>query len=295
MAKCGTSSLSRYLQQHPDVFISARKEPRFLTSQCHKFPENGPKDHLVKKWYVKNFEEYAALFENAEAKAIGEASADTLYFYKDTIPVIKKYLGEPKIIIILRNPVKRAFSGFQHLVRDDREFLPFEEALMEEQKRIKENWELIYHYKEASRYYEPVKAFLEAFPNVKILLTEDLNKHPQKTLDEIFDFLNLEPVTINTEAKFNISGKPKSRILHKAILEDSLFKKAVIRPLARMFFKTKESRGKVINWVWRKNMERLQIPVTIENQLYEEFRDDTLKTEKLIGRDLSFWRRGPVA
>jgi hypothetical protein len=60
-AKCGTSSLSEYLRQHSEVFISANKEPRFLSSQHMNGPLGGPKDDTVEEWYVKDFEGYAVL------------------------------------------------------------------------------------------------------------------------------------------------------------------------------------------------------------------------------------------
>src|SRR5688572_23745369 len=86
-AKCGTSSLHKYLEQHPEIFMSEVKEPRFITSQVNPFPVNGPGDHKVEAWYVKKFADYQKLFEGAENyKAVGESSADTLYFYKDSIP-----------------------------------------------------------------------------------------------------------------------------------------------------------------------------------------------------------------
>src|SRR5688572_32259706 len=89
-AKCGTSSLHSYLAQHPEIFMSRKKEPRFITSQCTPLPLKGPKDHRVEKWYVKTFPEYTNLFKEAKAhKVIGESSADNLYFYKYSIPVIK--------------------------------------------------------------------------------------------------------------------------------------------------------------------------------------------------------------
>ncbi len=55
MAKCGTSSLAQYLQQHPEVFISKQKEPRYFSSQCMPFPINGPKGDKLEDWYVKKF------------------------------------------------------------------------------------------------------------------------------------------------------------------------------------------------------------------------------------------------
>lgn len=289
MAKCGTSSLSKYLQQHPEIFISEQKEPRFLSSQVMDFPMNGPKDDQVESWYVKDFESYKNLFNNATQKAIGEASADTLYFYKGTIPVIKQYLGNPKIIIIIRNPVKRAMSAYTHLLRDNREFFSFEEALMREHERIRDNFELIYHYKEASKYYEPIKAFMEAFNHVKVILNEDLQSKPEETLGEIFDFLEVKNhYAIDTSLKHNKSGLPKNRMLQEFFQEGNLVRMAV-RPLARTFFPTKEKRIRVFNWITGKNLKEMKMAPETKALLINEFKDDIQKTATLINKDLNFY------
>jgi hypothetical protein len=289
MAKCGTSSLSKYLQQHPDVFISEQKEPRFLSSQVMRFPMNGPKDDLVESWYVKDFESYKKLFQHATQKIIGEASADTLYFHQGTIPIIKQYLGNPKIIIIIRNPVKRAMSAYTHLLRDKREFLSFEEALMREQERIRDNYELIYHYKEASKYYEPILAFMQAFEHVKVILNEDLQRKPEQTLNEIFDFLGAEiQSSIDTSVKHNQSGLPKNKILQEFFQEGNMVRKAV-RPIARTIFPTKEKRIRVFNWITGKNLKEMTMKPETKALLINEFKEDVHKTSALINKDLSFY------
>src|SRR5687768_13206013 len=236
-AKCGTSSLHKYLEQHPEIFMSKVKEPRFITSQVTPFPLNGPGDDKVEAWYVKKYDDYLKLFEGAESYPIaGESSADTLYFYKGSIPVIKQYLGDPKIIIMLRNPVKRAFSAYQHLVRDLREDLSFEDGLKEESNRIRNNWELIYHYTAVSMYYDSVKAFLENFSSVKIILTEDQEKRPQQSIRDIFRFLEVDPnCDVNTEIRYNMSGKPKSQWIHKFFFEGNMARR-LAQPIARTFF-----------------------------------------------------------
>lgn len=289
MAKCGTSSLSQYLQQHPDIFISEKKEPRFLSSQCMSMPLGGPKDAEVEDWYVKGFEDYERLFEQASEQAIGEASADTLYFYEGTIPVIKKYLGNPKIIIILRDPVKRAFSAYQHLIRDDRETRSFKESLEQEEQRIKENYELIYHYKKASEYYEPIKAFQDSFDHVKVVLSEDLSKEPNGVLTELFQFLDVEPsFRIESQLMHNVSGKPKSRLLHQTLQGDNALRK-MIRPVARTILPSKEARIRVTNKIFNKNLDRMSIDPQMSKELYSYFSGDIKKTAELINKDLSHW------
>jgi len=289
-AKCATSSLHKYIAQHPEIFMSKKKEPRFITSQCTLLPLNGPKDHLVEAWYVKTYPEYCDLFKEAgNFKVIGESSADTLYFHKKTITVIKQYLGDPKIILVLRNPVKRAFSAYNHLVRDDRESLSFEEALQHEQQRIDNNWELIYHYRAVSRYYEPVKAFLENFSRVKVILNEDLARQPEKTLREVFEFLEVDPEfkVQNLKIKHNMSGKPRFRWLHNFLFEGHPIRDFV-RPAVH-FFLPRKVRENVSLKIQQSNLQPMKIDPATASMLKNEFQDEVLKLQDLLQKDLSRW------
>ncbi len=289
--KCGTSSLHKYMDQHPQVFMSRIKEPRFVSSQVTPFPLKGPKDDKVEGWYVKKYEDYVKLFEGAEGyKAIGDASADTLYFFRGTIPVIKQYLGDPKIIISLRHPVKRAFSAYQHLVRDLREELSFEEGLMEEPNRVKNNWELIYHYTAGSMYFDSVKAFMDNFTNVKVILNEDQEKRPQQVLREIFRFLEVDPeVDINTDIRYNISGKPKSQWLHQFFFEGNMARR-LAQPIVRKLF-SNETRLRIAQKIQEKNLTRLTINPETKARLQAFFEEEIRKMEDLLKRDLSVWRK----
>jgi hypothetical protein len=290
-AKCGTSSLHKYLEQHPDIFMSRLKEPRFISSQVTPFPLNGPGDHKVEAWYVKKYDDYVKLFEGADGySAIGESSADTLYFYKDTIPVIKQYLGDPKIIILLRHPVKRAFSAYQHLVRDSREDLSFEDGLKEEPNRIKNNWELIYHYTAVSLYYDSVKAFMDNFSSVKVVLTEDQEKRPQQLIRDIFRFLDVDPnCDVDTEMRFNMSGKPKSQWLHQFFVQGNMARR-LAQPLLRTIF-SPEARLRIAMKIQEKNLTRMTINPETKVKLHKYFEADIQKLEGLLNRDLSVWRK----
>jgi hypothetical protein len=289
-AKCGTSSLHTYLAQHPQIFMSKKKEPRFISSQGMKFPLNGPKDSGVESWYVKTFDEYVKLFESANGyQVVGESSADTLYFYSHTIPTIKKYLGNPKILILLRNPVKRSYSAYQHLVRDMREEYSFEEALQHESERIRNNWELIYHYRNVSRYYEPVKAFLENFSDVKIVLNEDLEKQPANTLRDIFNFLGVSQdfEVKDTSVKYNLSGKPRSRWLHNFFFKGHPLQ-GLMRPVVRVFFPG-ETRKRISLRIQQMNLRRTKINPETANKLLEEYKGEIEQLQQLTSLDLSRW------
>lgn len=289
--KCGTSSLACYLSQHPEIFISGQKEPRFLSSQGAPLPLGGPRDDAVEAWYVKDFSAYQQLFSAATEPARGDASADTLYFYQYTIPVIRKILGHPRIIILLRDPVQRAFSAWKHLVRDKREGLSFKAGIEQEEARIRKNYELIYHYTAASLYYEPVRAFLESFQDVKVLLTEDLSAKPRELLSEVFKFLNVDAGFVcDTSVKFNMSGIPKNRRWHKVLINPGHPLRQILHPLTRSILPL-SWRKKLISLLLSKNYNQLCLNIDLAQQLSRRFEADIARLEPLIKRDLSLWRR----
>ncbi len=286
-AKCGTTSMSEYLKQHPEVFISNVKEPRFLSSQDDHSPLQGPGDAKRESRYIKDYNAYQALFQSTQKyRAIGEASADTLYYHQKTIPAIKKYVGDqPKIIIMLRDPVKRAFSAYQHLVRDQREILSFEEGLQKEKERIKQRYELIWYYRGVSSYYEAVKAFTENFDQVHVIINEDIRSRASDVFREVFNFLEVDTdFTVDTSIRYNQSGVPQSKWLHQFLFEDHWLKK-VIRPITHRLTSSK-FRQKTSNDMLNRNLQRMSINPDTAELLRLEFQDEKLRLEQLLNRKL---------
>ena len=294
-AKSGTTSLHFFLKQHPDVFMSPVKEPKFITSQFLPFPFRGVGDRRVEKQVVKNLEDYIGLFKKAgNERILGEGSTDTLYYYERSIPVIKKILGNPKIIIILRNPVDRAFSNYFHLVRDGREFLSFEEALAEEENRIRNNWDYFWHYKALGLYSAQVGAFLNEFPHVKVLLFDQLRSDVTGMMREIFSFLEIDAdfKITRPDVPLNVSGVPKNRFFHFLFNSNNLVFRTGRRILANS--PLEDRLAKFVARIRRRNLERIKPDEKIRRQLREFYREDILKLEKILGYDLSSWLRdGP--
>ena len=286
-AKCGTTSMSEYLKQHPEIFISEVKEPRFLSSQSSHLPLNGPGDAKRESRYITDYTAYQQLFKSAgEYKAVGEASADTLYYYQRTIPAIKKYIGEqPKIIIMLRDPVKRAFSAYQHLVRDQRESLSFEEGLEKEEERKQKNYELIWYYRGVSNYYESVKSFIDSFDNVHIIINEDLRDRASEIFHGIFSFLEVDPgFSVNTSIRYNKSGVPQYQWLHQFLFEEHWLKKA-LRPITHRLTSSR-FRRKTSSDLLNRNLQRMSIDAATAALLRPEFQQEKFQLERLLEREL---------
>lgn len=189
-AKSGTTALYKYLKEHPEIFMSSIKETHFFAKKYKNLPFEGPYDDGFGSNTLQDLslKEYYKLFDNASKyKMVGEVSPDYLY-YNDCAQDIKKHLGDIKIIIILRNPIERAFSAYSHLLRDGKEDLSFKQGLKKENYRMKKNWDYIYHYKNVGLYFEQVKKYLEEFSDVKVILYNDFKSNNSQIVKGIYQF-----------------------------------------------------------------------------------------------------------
>lgn len=285
-SKCGTTALFYYLKQHPDVSFPSLKEPKYFSSINQVFPHNGIGDKSVDEYAIKNYHDYLDLFKNLKTKRVGEASPDTLYFHKQTVPIIKKTLGDIPIIIVLRDPVFRAFSAYMYLKRDSREKLSFRDGLDLEDERLRNNWDFIWGYKKCGLYYEQVKSFLDNFTSVKIIFQEDLKNNTRNTIKDIFTFLKIDPnFKPNTSTNHNESGIPNNIISKfllsrdnkiSTIIRDKILKKYVPR--------------KLLEKIASSSLKKETIKESERNYLKSFFKNDIVKLEKLISKNLSQWK-----
>lgn len=289
-AKAGTTSLYYYLKEHPEIFLPERKELRFFSDMPGNF--KGPGDENVNRTIIKSIKEYKKFYENVRnEKAIGDISPEYLYYFNKSIKNIKNILGDPKIIIILRNPIDRAFSHYLYFVRDGREIFSFEEALKSEEMRKKLNWEWSWFYKDVGFYYKQVKAYMENFSNIKVYLYDDLKKDTLGLVQDIYRFLEVDdffvPKSVTT--KFNVSGIPKNKIFHSFLTKPNILKGA-IKPFIKVLI-SKDTRRKLQNWLLQKNLEKPQMKPETREYLKKIYRKDILRLQDLIKRDLSHWLR----
>ncbi len=290
-AKSGTTSLYYYLKQHPEVYMCPVKEPRFITAQFLKFSLERKWESEIEKKRVNNFQEYKRLFESAvHNNAIGEASPDNLYYYNDAIKYIKKYLGNIKVIIILRNPVERAFSHYTMCIRDSIEFLSFEDALEAEDGRQKEGFEFSLLYKSVGLYYKQVKAYLDNFTHVKVYLYDDLSNNALDLIKDAYKFLGVSDSFVpDINTKYNVSGLPRNKFIYNFLNSKNLFKSA-IKPVVSTLLSEKK-RKNILEHLKAKclKIEKLKMNSETREFLINYYREDILNLQGLINRDLSLW------
>ncbi len=267
VAKAGTTSLASWLRQHPDVFIPSLKEPRYFS---HDLADPGI--HNV----VRTKAAYLALFAKAQNyKARGEASTSYFTHWRYVPERIKKVIPEAKIIIILRDPVERAYSAYLMLVRGGRETLPFFEAVRKSP----------FASRYCTTYAEPIRKYLEVFgrERVLILMFEDLKKNPYGLLKDVARFLGIdeEPMMNVNLSVENPGGVPRGRV-SRLILDLRRRIPVAVLPLPK---------------TWKSTVRRILLspkppmdPRAIE-YLRPIFEADLQELEKLLGRSLPELRK----
>ena len=244
---------------------------------------------------VKSQEEYLELYsKRGNEKYAMDASVDYLY-YCETAEDIYRFNQESKILILLRNPVERAYSAYSSLRRDCREFEKFSDALKMEEKRMESNHEFLWAYKGCGLYYRQVKAFIDVFGNnnVLVLLHEDLKKNPQTMLKKICSFLEIADISFeDTDAMYNVSGIPKNNIKTHLFLIYKRNKKKYAGLILKMISQDKATKySRYIKKILIcRNMEKISMDDESESYLYDYFRKDIEKLESLLSRDLTHWK-----
>lgn len=290
-ARSGTTSLDRYLSQHPEIYMTPRKETHFFVNGLLPPYFTGPGDEGLNRRVIRDEDQYARLFASVKgAKAVGESSAFYLCF-PGTAERIAQAVPDAKIIIILREPADRVYSAYTFLVRDGRETLGFAEGLSREEERKQKGFEPMWWYKELSLYYSQVRYYLEVFgaQRVKVLLYEELYANAGQSLRDVFAFLGVkEDVVVDTSVRYNVAGVPKSqrlyRLLNHFINTPTPLEKGM-KSLAPQYWRVAWA-SRVIGMFTR--------PVPVDPQIHAWlkacFAEDVEKLEGLLHRDLLCWQ-----
>lgn len=218
--KSGTSSLFGYLTQHPYIKKPVAKELNFY----NKYYDRGT------DWYKVNFPFKSVNF-NKDLQITGEASVR--YFdYPHTIKRIKKLTPNAKFILLLRNPVDRAFSEFASTSRFGNEKLSFEEAIKQEKQRTDPEYQKMiedenyYHenffrfgYLRRGIYIDFLIKWFDNFPkeNFLIIKSEDFFENPSQYYNKTLDFLDLPNWELD---EYKIWRKVNTRKMNSKLRKD---------------------------------------------------------------------------
>jgi len=221
--KCGTTSLYNYLIQHPCIIPAKQKEIHFFGTGAYTNYNKGI------NWYKSNFPTIIQkrFFELFKRFALtGEASPHYIS-QKLVAERIYKCLPDVKLIFILRNPIERAYSHYNHKLTKGKEKSSFEEVVAMELAMLKKkNTEICkektattHHYNytgyiSRGLYEQQLKKWFEFFPkkNLFFVLSEDLFKNPEEELNKLFKFLSLPEYRLKEYKKFRESANKSGNI-----------------------------------------------------------------------------------
>lgn len=281
-ARSGTTALADILGQHPSIFITKPKEPHFLAFAGRRLAFCGPGDDLtINMTSVTEPSSYFSLYRGAGGiSARGDASVSTLYYAEDSLANLDRYFPDARLIVILREPVARAFSAYSY--QRSLGFEPcddFGDALHEEGKRISLGWHHLWHYASMSRYAGQLDRFVRGFgpDRIKILFYENLELDPLVVAREVFEFLGVESDVQVAPRWFNVSGSPKNTALHSAI------RWATMRPRIRSSVRT-ITPFRMRERIRRANLRHTDMADEVKDILIRLFAPEVRELRILLGR-----------
>jgi hypothetical protein len=213
--RCGTTWLFENLRIHPEVFMPERKEIGYFTEFCGGNLSKG-------------LEWYTALFNRARhEKAVGEISAE--YLLDPEAPSrIAETLRDPRFIVLVRNPIRRAFSSYARGIREGDWSCAFGEFLEGD----------VDYCRERGLYYRQIARYRRVFgPDaIYVGVYEDIEGDPRRFLASIYGFLGVDAgfESRHMHSKFNVGVTETDQVLSAVRqVRDAVYSVPVLRRLVK--------------------------------------------------------------
>ena len=193
--KAGTTALHAALAQHPEVFVSTPKEPKYWLCDGAPPPAwRGPGDaHSQQEWMWRD-DEYEAIFEPAPTHAVRCESTPFYLWSRGAHRRIAESLPDVRLIAVVRDPIDRAYSNWMHLWSDGLEpVADFEEAFALQDQRVHDGWAPFWRYRELGLYGEQLQHLYRYVDPARVLVLRyrDVVDEPRATVDRACRFLGI--------------------------------------------------------------------------------------------------------
>lgn len=282
--KSGTTTLFKILCQHSQIHTPKFKEPFFFNNSNY---QNGI------DWYANTYYN-----DIKNEKWVLDFTPSYLYSDEALFRINEYSKGKDlKFIVMLRNPVERAYSHYLHTLRDGLEDLDFNDAIQAESERLL-NYEnnllsqLKYSYIYQSLYHKHLSKYFESFGRNNFFVinydSQLLDKSEFKLMiSDLQNFLEIKIENLNIEIKENSASESRFKILQTLVNSNGLHKR-----LARLLFKSKINRQILINKFRKlneKKMVKKDLEAEFKKNLYGKyFHTDVLKLESLLEKKLNW-------
>tara|TARA_X000000368_G_C23019350_1_gene707260 strand:+ start:332 stop:1213 length:882 start_codon:yes stop_codon:yes gene_type:complete len=275
--KAGTTSLYHYLNEHPEVRMSSQKEPDYFSDKAIQ-----EKGMYYGKNRINTLDKYESLFTQEKGVIYGESSVSYL-FYENVAEDIKRYNPDAKIIIILRNPIDRAFS---HYLMDYRLGLvsdSFEDIIYKRSKH-KSAYLFYQQYIEVSQYSNQIQRYLHVFSKDNLLLIdyENFKKDVAGCVDIVYSFLNISAeFAADVNTKHNTFTMPRNKGIR------FIYSFTFLRKILAFIFP--DSLVKSIRGFLFKDDKKPKLLKETRSYLKQFFSDDIRLLGDILDKDYSKW------
>ncbi|MDB6124798.1 MAG: sulfotransferase [Pedosphaera sp.] len=278
--KSGTTSLHRYLESHPQLYLLPEKEVPYFTNE--EYRARGW------EWYANEFFAQAPL-----GKLWGKSTPQYMAHPGTGIPQkIRGEMGQVKLIALLRNPVERAYSHYKMEVKREEEKRTFIKAIDETLQSADSEVDSLKRYVALGEYGRILEDYLQTFPREQLLVlfAEDLKKEPGATLKRVLNFLNVDAsfVPRNLGRLYHVGGtRRRIPVDEHDLAKHGLFRKflKLVPRRSRRFF---ERRFLFWFMIWNTSPDSpdQQMPLEARERLIEFYREDACRLRGILNQPL---------
>jgi hypothetical protein len=253
--------------------------------------------HRKVSYAITRLSDYQKLFAKVNQEiAVGETTPVYMY-HENAAARIHFHIPHARLIAVLRNPADRAYSHFNQYRKIGYEpNEDFGQALEMEKTRMQRGWSPGWFYKHRGYYYEQLKRYYERFnrEQLRIYLHDTFCSDPMSMLQDIFRFLGVDD-TFQPDLSYrrNVAGGkvygPKSETLDRFLNNPNIVKSTVKALLPMNLLRRAKIAVENLNIGREFQIIVPPMPDSIRKRLQNDYRDDILKLQDLIGQDLSRW------
>src|SRR5919106_3104915 len=280
--KAGTTSLYFYLKEVPGVYMSPLKEPFYFAPHA---VHNSASD------IIRDKKEYLRVFEKANGYiAIGEATP--IYLWDPDAPkLIYQTVPHARIIMILRDPIERAYSNYLMRVRYSGVKSSFYDELIRDYRSQEKLYGKSQLYVEFGMYYEQVKRYFNIFgrEQVKVIIFEEFVQHPAQTVNEVLAFLGVNYSVTEVKEQYNPYSVPRSPLSNWIFAFFRWLRARNIKFYKILVLLPDSVVESLPEKILFKRTHKPKIDLKALEFLQEIYRDDILKLESLLGRSLPWY------
>lgn len=280
-AKSGTTALARHLSKHPRICLGKRKEPMFFTNFGDK-DWTGPATDGLKKSVIRDKGDYIANFEDLrDGQWAVDASTDYIWC-KETTDLLAAFAKgrNVRVICIVRDPLERAVSEYNHTLRHGWERLSFNDAIDAEKSRYDAGWHPLFYHMRRSTVCQDLRRFADAFQDRFLTIDYHELRNAQNVTNRICAFLDIPEMTLPEMTKENVSFIPRNFVA-RALLNTTLLGKVsgalLPRTVRSMIWENLHTNARSVPTV--KNFEILRFRELLSEEIERCLADPLVPTE----------------